>query len=383
MKNQTINLKANLKKTICFFRHRPAQTFYKMTAEWQHTAFQKLVACLLLSPANYCLLILLFLLTSGDVHPKTGPIFPSSVCAGNVTWQGRSVQSYNRSKWVHLRCSLLSFSKFRTLGCSHTWSFPPRCIPVCNIVTSSSGMYTSTVQPGPLLLMLHSHLTLVFKPPIPFLLILCLLPLLPSHCLLLLAVSLYTSCFLFPPSPSRFFNGMLAIPEPRALNFYTFFCFILLTLSVSRNPILTHLPLSGFLESLLCDLIAPTPDLAFSLLVPWIFIRQGLSFTELFTSPFSLLDLYSDYVGVNISLNNSSLLSFLNVYTPPICIFPTNGRTDSFSHCILPSSKNLFILRDFSCHHPSRTQKVLPTPVGRKHSIGSSSLTSSPSVTLT
>ena len=45
-----------------------------------------------------------------------------------------------------------------------------------------------------------------------------------------------------------------------------------------------------------------------------IFVRQGLSFSELSTSSHSLLDPYSDYVGINISLNNSSSLSFLNVY---------------------------------------------------------------------
>ena len=62
-----------------------------------------------------------------------------------------------------------------------------------------------------------------------------------------------------------------------------------------------------------------------------IFVRQGLSFSELFTSSLSSLDPYSDYVGVNISLNNSSSLSFLNVYAPPICSSPTDGRIDSFS----------------------------------------------------
>ena len=46
------------------------------------------------------------------------------------------------------------------------------------------------------------------------------------------------------------------------------------------------------------------------------FVRQGLSFFELSTSSLSLLDTYSDYVGVNISLNNSSSVSFLNVYAP-------------------------------------------------------------------
>ena len=47
-----------------------------------------------------------------------------------------------------------------------------------------------------------------------------------------------------------------------------------------------------------------------------IFVRQGLSFSELSTSSLSSLDPYSDYVGVNISLNNSSSVSFLNVLPP-------------------------------------------------------------------
>ena len=71
------------------------------------------------------------------------------MCAGNVTWRGRSVQCCACSKWVHLRCSQLSLSKFRALGSSHSWSFPPSH----NSVTpssDSSDMYTSTVQFGPL-----------------------------------------------------------------------------------------------------------------------------------------------------------------------------------------------------------------------------------------
>ena len=55
---------------------------------------------------------------------------------------------------------------------------------------------------------------------------------------------------------------------PGALNYFTFSHPIQSTLSASRNPILTHLPFSGFLDSLLCVLIAPTPGLAFSLLMP-------------------------------------------------------------------------------------------------------------------
>ena len=82
-----------------------------------------------------------------------------------------------------------------------------------------------------------------------------------------------------------------------------------------------------------------------------IFVRQGLSFSELSTSSLSSFDPYSDYVGVNIFLNNSSSLSFFNVYASPIRSSPTDGRTDSFSPSILSCFRNLFILGYFNCHH--------------------------------
>ena len=96
-----------------------------------------------------------------------------------------------------------------------------------------------------------------------------------------------------------------------------------------------------------------------------IFVRQGLSFSELSASSLSSLDSYSDYVGVNISLNNSSLVSFLNVYAPPIRSSPTNGRTDS-SPSILSSSRNLFILGDFNCHHPLWGSRGTSDPRGEE-----------------
>ena len=110
--------------------------------------------------------------------------------------------------------------------------------------------------------MLHSCPILVFKPLIPRRPILYLFPLPPHHRPLLLAVLLR----LLPLS--GFFNGMQEVFEPKALNYFTFFRPILSTLSASRNPILTHLPLSGFLDYLLCVLVAPTPGLAFSLVLP-------------------------------------------------------------------------------------------------------------------
>ena len=96
-----------------------------------------------------------------------------------------------------------------------------------------------------------------------------------------------------------------------------------------------------------------------------IFVRQGLSFSALSTSSLSSPDPYSDYVGIKISLDNSSL-SFLNVYAPPICSSPTDGRSDSFSPSILPSSRNLFILGDFNCHHPPWGSKVTSDPCGEE-----------------
>ena len=106
-----------------------------------------LLSCLTLALLR--LLILLLLLMSSNVHPNPGPIFPCSVCAGNVTWWGKSVQCCTCSKWVHLRCSQLSLSNFRALGSSHSWSCPPCRNTVTPPSSDSSDTYTSTVESGP------------------------------------------------------------------------------------------------------------------------------------------------------------------------------------------------------------------------------------------
>ena len=207
--------------------------------------------------------------------------------------------------------------------------------------------------------MLHSCPTLVSQPLIPHLPILYLLPLPPHHHPLLLAVLLCLLLHLLHLTLSGFFNGMLGVFEPGTLNYFTFFRPVLSTLSASRNPILTHLSsfrIPGF-SALRSDRTHSrsgilSPDGMHTSGGVITFVMQGLFFSELSTSFLSLLDPYSDYVGVNISLNNSSLVSFLNVFGPPICSSPTNGRTDSFSPSILPSSRNLFILGHFNCHYP-------------------------------
>ena len=119
--------------------------------------------------------IFLLLLMSGNVHPSPGPIFPCSVCTGNMTWRGKAVQCCACYKWVHLRCSQLSLSKFRTIGSSHSWSCPPAVswlltlwLPPRNPPTCIPSLYNLALR----LLML-----LVFKPLIPRWPILYLLPL--------------------------------------------------------------------------------------------------------------------------------------------------------------------------------------------------------------
>ena len=257
-----------------FFRYAAPWT----TAEGQHTASSKSVACFLFffSPALLRLLIILLLLMSSNVHPNPGPMFPCSVCAGNVIWRGKPVQCCTCYKSVHLRCSKLSLSKFRALGSSHSWSCPPAvtlwlpprtpltCIPpLCNLAPFC---YCSTLAPPsyPNLLSPSAHFISSSPAPSP--------PSLAPGCP---SASPASS----PPlTLSGFFNGMLEVFEPGALNYFTFSQPTLSTLSVSRNPILTHLPLSGFLDSLLCALIAPTPGLAFSLLMPHMLVAV-LSFS--------------------------------------------------------------------------------------------------------
>ena len=179
---------------------------------------------------------------------------------------------------------------------------------------------------------------------------------------------------------------MLEVFEPGALH-YTFFNPILSTLSAFRNPILTLLPLSGF-SALRFDsthsrsgILSPDATRANRSVI--IFVRHGLSFSELSTSSLSSLDPYSDYVGINISLNNSSSLSFLNVYAPPIRSSPTEAEPTPSLPPFFPPPEISLLWGTSIAITPSGTQELLPTHAGRKYSTGSSLLTSSPSMTLT
>ena len=52
------------------------------------------------------------------------------------------------------------------------------------------------------------------------------------------------------------------------------------------------------------------------------------------------------------------------MYAFPIRFSPTDGRTDSFYPSIFSSSRNLFILGDFNCHHPLWDSKGTSDPCG-------------------
>ena len=117
---------------------------------------------------------------------------------------------------------------------------------------------------------------------------------------------------------------------------------------------LNSLPLFVSLETLLWDLIAPTPGLAIFLLI---ICTPAVASSFLSDRAYPSLNFLSSFslrlttTLINISLNNSSSLSFLNIYAPLIRSSSTESKIDSFFLSVLPSSKNLFILRNFNCHY--------------------------------
>ena len=125
----------------------------------------------------------------------------------------------------------------------------------------------------------------------------------------------YPFCLLSPLTLSGFFNAMLEVFEPGALNYFIFSRPTLSTLSAFRNPILT--PLSEFLGSLLCVLIAPTPSLAFSLLMPHT-LAAALSFSSGKAYPFRNFPppLFLRLIPTLNMQGSTSLLT-----TPPLCHF--------------------------------------------------------------
>ena len=270
--------------------------------------------------------------------------------------------------WVHLKCSLLSFSRFKTVGSSHSWSFPPCCVPACfwrfhtyqhcdfllgilQLVYLHCSIWliwprsaNAALAPHPLILLSS------FKPLILLLPTLYLLPLHPHHRLMLLAV-FFTSCFFFPSlTPSGFLNRMQGVSEPGAVNCYTLFRLTQLTFFVYRNLTLIYLPLSGSPEPLLCDLIAATPCLIFFLLMSQtLAVASSFSSGRAYPSPRFLPPLFLRLTPTLIMWRSTSLYK-----TPPryhflmfmVPLFALLRRITEpiFSPCILPSLRTWVLI---------------------------------------
>ena len=239
--------------------------------------------------------------------------------------------------------------------------------------SDSSSWYISTAQSGPLLLMQHPHPTLTFKSLILFLPTLYLLPLHPHHGLMLLAPSLYVLLLLFLPDSLRVLQwnaGGHRVRSTELLHFILSHPVDLFCIQESNLNLSSSLRIPGF-SALRSDhshsqsgiFSTDATDTSSSINI---FVRQSLSFSELSIFFLSSLDPYSDCVKVNIYLNDSSLLSFLNVYAPPICSSPKNSRTNFFFNSIFLSSTNLLILEDFHGHHPLYDSKCTSDPCGEK-----------------
>ena len=185
--------------------------------------------------------------------------------------------------------------------------------------------------------MQHSHLILTSKLLILFLPTLYLLPLHPHHRLMLLAVSLYLVLSLPLHISLRVLQwnaGGLRARSTKLLHFILSHSVNLICIQESNLNLSSSFRIPGFsalqshgTHSRSGIFSTDVTDTSGSVII---FIRQGLFFSKLSTSSLSLLGPYSDYVEVNISLNDSSSLSFLNVYGLPICSSTKDSRTNFF-----------------------------------------------------
>ena len=287
------------------------------------------------------------------------------------------------SKWVHLKCLPLSFSRFITLGSSHSWSCPPCCIsassgdpiPTNTVISSSdfSSLYTSTSQSGPSGPLCYcsaptpsspSNLLSPFRP----------LPIF-SFCTLTTASYfwLFFLQFLFPLPPDslrvlQWNAGGLRARSTELLHFISSHPIDPICIQKSNLNLSSSFRIHGF-SALRSDCTHSrsgifSTDATHASGGIIIFVRQGLSFSELSISFLSSLDSYSGYVRVNISPNDFSSLSFLNAYAPFIHCSPRDSRADSFSPSILPIFRNPFILGNCNYHHPHWNSKGISDPVG-------------------
>ena len=164
--------------------------------------------------------------------------------------------------------------------------------------------------------------------------------------------------------------GGLRSTSTELLHFFSSHPVDLICIQESNLNLSSSFPIPGFsaLRSdrthSMSDILSPDATNASGGVVT--FVRQGLSFSELSTSSLSSLDSYSDYVGINISLNNFSFFSFL-IVVPPLFAPPRRMvEPTPFLPPFFPSSRNLLILGDFNCHHPIWDSRDTSAPSGEE-----------------
>ena len=177
-------------------------------------------------------------------------------------------------------------------------------------------------------------------------------PFVPSPPFMLLAVSLYLLLSLFLPYSLRVFQwdaGGFQARSTKLLHFISSHPVDLTYIQESNLNLSSSFQIPGF--SVLrshgthsqSDIFST--DVADASRGVIILIKQGLSFSELSASSLSWLSPYSDYIEVNISLNNFSSLSFLNVYASPIRSSTKNSRTNFFLSPFFPPMRKRWIFR--------------------------------------
>ena len=150
-------------------------------------------------------------------------------------------------------------------------------------------MYTAIVQYGLPLPIQHPHTTpylQTFYPPSAHFVTPFSAP---------FPLSYSFSCSSTPSAPSSFpdlLYGILEVFEPEVLNFLALSHFNLWILSISRNSTSICLSLSGFLNTMLCNLITLTPGLAFLLLLSCM-LASSFSSGRIYSSLNSLPPLFA------------------------------------------------------------------------------------------
>ena len=282
---------------------------------------------------------------------------------------------------LHMGPSKVLTTFFIQIQSSHSWS-----CPLCRNTLTPPTHIPPLWNLAPPLLMLHSRPTLDSKPLIPHLPIIYLLPL-PS-----LAPGNPSAPPAFSPPPPdslrilQWNAGGLRARSTELLHFLSSHPVDLICIQESNLNSSFRIPgfsaLRSYRTHSRSGILSPNTTHASCGVV--IFVRQGLSFSELSTSSLSSLNPYSDYVGINISLLTTLSRSLFSMCTPPpIRSSQRMAEPTPFLPPSFPPPEISSFWGTSIAITPSGTQEVPPTPTGRKYSTGLFLLTSSPSMTLT